>query len=102
MQERLAEVLGDEIIRVGQDVKAHTSELTEDEALHVMSIVTHQPMAREDACKHLNINQNKFYDLIALGKLPKGRKRSKLKELVWYKDELDKAINKMRKENNKI
>lgn len=103
MHETLRIKLGEEIINVGNKIKAGTSELTEDEAVHLMSVVTHQPMAREEACDYINVNPNKFYDLITLGKLPKGRKRKSLKEKVWYKDELDKAINKLklkRKETN--
>lgn len=102
MHETLRIKLGDEIINAGNKIKAGTSELTEDEAVHLMSVVTHQPIAREEACDYINVNPNKFYDLITLGRIPKGRKRKNLKEKVWYKDELDKAINKMRNENNKI
>ena len=96
MHETLRIKLGEEIIKVGNKIKAGSSELTEDEAIHLMSVVTHQPLAREEACEYLNVNQNKFYDLITLGKLPKGRKRKSLKEKVWYKDELDKAIDKLK------
>ena len=39
---------------------------------------------------YLDIGRSQFDQLVRDGMLPKGRKRMGFKELVWYKDELDK------------
>lgn len=96
MDERLAKRFGNELIKLGNKIQAGTSELTEDEAMCIMSIIAHQPISREEACNYVNMNSNKFADNITLGNLPKGRKRRGFKELTWYKDELDKAIEKLK------
>ena len=64
-------------------------ELSESEAMDIMSVLSHQVMSKEDACIYMNMSRSKFDDLVREGKLPKGRKRRGFKELVFYKDELD-------------
>jgi hypothetical protein len=69
-------------------IDAGTCELSESEAMDIMSVLSHQVMSKEDACIYLNISRSRFDDLVREGKLPKGRKRRGFKELVFYKDEL--------------
>ncbi len=66
-------------------------ELSESEAMDIMSVLSHQVMSKEDACIYMNMSRSKFDDLVREGKLPKGRKRRGFKELVFYKDELDRC-----------
>ena len=70
-------------------IEAGNCELSESEAMDIMSVLSHQVMSKEDACIYMNMSRSKFDDLVREGKLPKGRKRRGFKELVWYKDELD-------------
>ena len=69
-------------------IEAGTCEMSDTEAMDIMSILSHQAMSKEDACIYLNISRSKFDELVREGKLPKGRKRRGFKELVYYKDEL--------------
>lgn len=99
MNQELANKLGDALIEVGKKFKAGTSDITEDEAIDIFSIVAHQRMSREDVCNELNINDSKFYDYVNLGKIPKGRKQRGFKELYWWKDEIHAAIRKLKGKN---
>ncbi len=92
MQKDLASMVGDAIIKIGEKIKAGTSELTEDEAIAVLKACVHEPMSREQVCEYLNVSNGKFYELVTLGKIPAGRKRRGFKELYWYKDEIDDAV----------
>ena len=96
MDKQIADKIGDAIIEVGKKVKAGTSELTSDEAMQILSLCVREPMCREEVCDYLNVNNTKFYELITLGHIPKGKKRRGFKELVWYKDEVDAALNTIR------
>ena len=96
MNEKLAERLGDALIKVGTKFKAGTSEITEDEAIEILRIVAHEPISREQVCREMNISNNRFYELIDAKKIPAGRKRRGFKELTWYRDEIRDAINKLR------
>jgi len=69
-------------------------ELSESEAMDIMSILAHKAMSKEDACIYLNLSRSRFDDLVREGKLPKGKKRRGFKELVWYQDELDECIKR--------
>lgn len=69
-------------------IDAGNSEINEEQALEIMSVIGHHTMSKEEACLFLNISRSRFDELIRQGKLPKGRKRKGLKELLWYEDEL--------------
>ena len=70
-------------------IDSGTCELSESEAMDIMSVLSHQVMSKEDACIYLNLSRSRFDDLVREGKLPRGRKRRGFKEKVYYKDELD-------------
>jgi predicted DNA-binding transcriptional regulator AlpA len=76
---------------------AGNSNLSETEAMDIMSALCHHVMSKETACKHLNLSRSRFDDLVREKKLPRGKKRVGFKELVWYKDELDDCVKKLRK-----
>lgn len=69
-------------------------ELSESEAMDIMSVLSHRAMSKEDACVYLNLSRSRFDDLVREGRLPKGKKRRGFKELVWYQDELDEYIKR--------
>lgn len=75
-------------------IEAGNTELSESEAMDIMRVIAHESLSKEQACRHLNVSRSRFDDLIREKKLPKGRKVSGFKELRWYRDELEKAINK--------
>ena len=79
---------------IADKIEAGNTELSESEAMDIMGIIAHESLSKEQACRHLNVSRSKFDDLIREKKLPKGRKVSGFKELRWYRDELEKAINK--------
>lgn len=72
---------------------AGNTELSESEAMYIVSMLTHIPVSKEKACEYLNISRSKFDELVKEGVLPKGRKRVGFKELCWWKDELDACKN---------
>ena len=97
MNKMLSERLGDIFISTGANLKAGTSEITEDEALDIINLLAHVAISREDALKVLNVNNTKFYELMGNHSIPKGRKRRGFKEVVWYRDELEQSIANMKK-----
>lgn len=69
-------------------IETDNCELNEEQAMDIMSIISHEVLSKESACLFLNISRSKFDTLVREGKLPKGRKIKGFKELIWYKDEL--------------
>ena len=82
---------------VADRIEVGTSEISETEAIDILRIVAHEVMSKEQACSYLNLSRARFDDLIREKKLPKGKKRVGFKELSWHKDELDLAINKIKR-----
>ncbi len=76
---------------------AGNSEISETEAMDIAKALCHHVMSKDTACKYLNLSRSRFDDLIRMKKLPKGRKRIGFKELVWFQDELDDCIKKLKK-----
>ena len=79
---------------VADKIDAGTSDITETEALDILKTVSHEALSKEQSCKYLNLSRSRFDDLVRERKIPKGRKRTGFKELVWYKDELDMCKNR--------
>lgn len=73
---------------VADKIEAGTCELSEQEALDIMSAVAHKVLSKDQACQFLNLQRSRFDDLVRAGRIPRGRKRKGFKELVWYEDEL--------------
>ena len=91
MREGLRNLLGDELIRIGNDIKLNRCPMTDEQGLDILDIVRHKPMNKTQACEYINLQRSRFDDLVRDGILPKGRK-DKGGKLYWYQDELDKAI----------
>ena len=70
-------------------IDAETCEMTEQQAMDIMSVLSHEAMSKDAACSYVNLSRSRFDELVKRGKIPKGRKRRGFKELIWWKDELD-------------
>lgn len=73
-------------------IDSSNCELNEEQAMDIMSVLSHEVLSKDEACSYLNISRSRFDDLVREGRIPKGRKRRGFKELIFYKDELDKVI----------
>lgn len=94
MQSPLSKLLSKTLRDTADKFDAGTSELTEEEAMDVLSVLSHKVLSKEQACDFVGLRMSQFNLLMASNKLPKGRKRKGFKELVWYEDELRDAITK--------
>ena len=73
---------------VADKIDSGHCELTEEQAMDIMSVVGHEVLSKDQACSYLNLSRSRFDELIRQGKLPKGKKVRGFKELKWWKDEL--------------
>ncbi len=80
-----------------KELKADNSNITEEEGIEILSTIAHIGLSKEQACSYLNMNKSRFGELMKEGSIPRGRKEKGWKELRWYKDELIKAVNNIRK-----
>lgn len=87
----IKQLLSKYLREIADKIDAGNCEITEGEAMELLSQISHEPLSKTQAYQELGISRAKFDQLVKEGKLPKGQKRLGFKELVWYKDEL---INK--------
>ena len=80
---------------------AGTTDITESEALEIFSAVVHEAMSTDQAYNYLNLSRSKFYELIAEGIIPKGKKVKGRSGLTWYKGDLDIVKYKLKKLQSK-
>lgn len=70
-------------------IESDDCELSDTEAMDIVKVIAHRPLSKEQSCNYLNLSRSRFDDLVRERKIPKGRKRTGFKELVWFQDELD-------------
>ena len=92
----LHKLLVKELRKAADKIEAGTCEMSTDEAMHLIEAMAHIPLSKEEACKFLNVSRPTFDLHVSLGNIPKGRKRTGFKELVWYKDELEKCVQRLK------
>jgi predicted DNA-binding transcriptional regulator AlpA len=70
------------------NIESGNSNITADEATNILSNITHVAMTKPEVCDYLNIGRARFDELVASGKLPRGKKLKHKTNLIWYKDEI--------------
>lgn len=98
MQISLRKTIANLLRDVANKIDAGNTEITEDEAMDIISMIAHESLSKEESCIYMNLKTSRFDDLVRNGIIPKGVKRKGWKELRWYKDDLIKVI----KERNSL
>lgn len=96
MQERLIRLLTKLMRDTADKIDAGNCELSADEAMDLLNVLSHESLSKDQACSFLNLSRSRFDDFVRLGQIPKGRKIRGFKELRWYKDELNTGIKKLK------
>lgn len=84
IQKKIVKILRECIDKINND----KCEINEEQAMLIMSVLSHEPLSKDTACETLHLNRSKFDELVRKNILPKGKNRKGFKELVWYKDEI--------------
>ncbi len=92
MNTRLTKVFSKLLRDIADKVDAGTCEIEESQAMDVISMLSHTPLSKDQACSHLNMSRSKFDELVREGKIPPGKKVRGFKELRWYVDEIELAM----------
>lgn len=99
--EKLKKMIVKMLRETAMKIERGDCELSSSEAMEIMSVLSHEALSKEGACRHLNISRSKFDDMVREGTMPRGRKRVGFKELYWYKDELNSCLEFLKESRNK-
>ena len=83
-------------------IDARNTNITEEEGLEIIKYLNKfndkdEGISKYTACQYLNISRATFDNLVAEGKLPKGKHVQGFKELRWYKKDLDDYVRRNKK-----
>jgi len=92
MIKTLAKLVASRLREAADKIENGTCEVSEEDAASILSVISHEPLTKEEACSYLNLSRSRFDDLVRDNKIPKGRKHRGTSNLYWYKDELDLVI----------
>lgn len=73
------------------NIESGVCELPIEQQNELLALIAHQPMSKAQAYQFLKMSRSQFDYLVKNGQIPKGQKRVGFKELVWYKDDLEKV-----------
>lgn len=81
------------LLRIVDDIDAGNSNIEEDEAVQVVSLLKRftrkdTPMSKCQAYTYLNVSRATFDNMVRAGEIPRGKKVQGFKELQWYKKDL--------------
>ena len=89
-----------ELVRVmratADKIDAGNCELTEEEAMEIMAVISHEVIGKGEACAFVGLKASQFDYYIRIGLIPKGRKYAGFNELRWRKDELRECLSKIK------
>lgn len=100
MNQFISKYVSKALREIADKIDSGNCELSEEQAMDILSVVSHEAMSKDEACKYLNLSRSRFDDLVREGILPKGNKRRGFKELIFYKDELSKALLNIKRRKN--
>jgi len=83
------------LLDIVDDIDAGNSNLDEEEAMRIVKTIKilsrkDVPMSKYQAYTYLNISRATFDNYVRAGKIPRGKKIAGLKELIWYRKDLNK------------
>lgn len=102
----LEKVLAKLLRQTADKLDAGNSSMTEEElieSLNAMDQIANKDkiFGKAGACLYMGMSRATFDQNVRYGYIPRGTKRSGLKELIWTQTQLDIAKDKIRKSYNK-
>lgn len=94
MLQPIQKLISKELRTLADKIDAGNSNLTEDEAMGILSAIAHESMSKQQACDYLRISPATLDNYVRDGFLPKPHKVKGFNELRYYKDELIIAFNR--------
>ena len=82
---------------IADKLDAGTCKINMKQAEYIISTFTHIEMTKEEVCDEFNISRATFDRYVSSGYIPKGIKVKHKTNLVWYKDEVEQGLNRLKR-----
>lgn len=87
-------LLSRELRNIADKIDAGTCEVSQDDAIEIMSAISNVSLSQEESARYLNMNTSTFRKKVEAGKIAKPHKRRGLTEKLWFLHELKRALFK--------
>lgn len=87
-------LLSRELRNIADKLDAGTCEVSQDDAIEIMSAISNVSLSQEESARYLNMNTSTFRKKVEAGKIAKPHKRRGLTEKLWFLHELKRALFK--------
>ena len=88
MIDSIKKLIVNKLRQLADDIDAGNSNVNDEEAIELLSVIAHRAMSKEDCCIYLNVSRATFDNYIHDGFMPKGIKRRGRRDLIWYEDDI--------------
>lgn len=101
----LNDILGEELFRIANNLKAGNSNVSEEKAISILKAVREltddtSKVSKYQAMRILHVERATFDGYVREGLLPRGIKEPGFKELFWYKKDIE-EFKSRRKDSKK-
>lgn len=98
----MIKIIRELLLKIVNDIDTGNSNLSAgecEEVIEYLSTITNknEKLSKYQACKYLGVSRATFDNYVHDGKIPKGRKQQGFKELFFYKKDLDKCLENIKK-----
>lgn len=96
MKNALNSLLSAHIRDIADKLDAGNTNVTEEQAIDILSCITHIALTKEEVCDKFKISRATFDRYVSNGYIPKGIKIKHKTNLVWYQDEVEQGLKRLK------
>lgn len=96
MNNFLQKLLASKLRETADKLEAGTCNLTTSEYENIFAAIAHIALTKEEICDKFNISRATFDRYVANGYIPKGVKIKHKTNLIWYQDEVEQGLERLK------
>lgn len=97
MKNALSSLISSHLRDIADKLDAGNTNVTEQQAIDILSSITHIALSKEEACDKFGISRATFDRYVLNGYIPRGIKEKHKTNLVWYQDEIEQGLNRLKR-----
>lgn len=96
MKNALNKLLSFHFRDIADKLDAGNTNITEEQAIDILSSIAHIALTKEEVCDKFKLSRATFDRYVANGYIPKGIKLKHKTSLIWYQDEVEQGLKRLK------
>jgi predicted DNA-binding transcriptional regulator AlpA len=97
MKNVLSKLVASHIREIADKLDAGNTNITEEQAIHILSSIAHIELTKEEVCDKFKISRATFDRYVHVGFIPRGIKLKHKTALIWYQDEVEQGLSRLKR-----